>query len=211
MMTAALAKITTGWLDPSTSALAGHMIKSYYVLEHETVFASYLLSFNNFYLFKFLDYSTLLLECAFIFCVFSQRYFRLVCATACLFHFGVQLTMEISFTPNVIAYAFFVNWGVLYRMEPLKKGAQKLQSLSHEFGIMHLVILTLPIWTMYTQFRNPFTFDLGLRMFTGGTIAETLIMLAAVYISLKYIHHLLHDAIINSRLHPSKKEAKLYN
>lgn len=113
MLTAAIAKITTGWLNPSVSALVGHLVDNYFSTGRETVLATYLLSTNSLYLFKFLDYATLIIESAFIFSIFSLRNFRLVCAFACLFHLGVLLSMEIVFTPNILAYGIFVNWNYL--------------------------------------------------------------------------------------------------
>ncbi len=201
MFTAALAKIATGWLDPSASALTGHLVRNYYVTGRETVLASYLLSVNNFYLFKFLDYSTLILESAFIFSIFSLRYFRLVCAMACLFHFGVQLTMEIAFTPNIIAYAMFVNWSYLYKFKTVKTWFDKLGNLSYTNGILGLTIVSILLWLLYITFGNPFSLDFGLTSILGGNLGETLIMIIAVVISLKYIFQILHEVIEKYIIH----------
>jgi|GEM_PF-2748725 len=197
MLTAAIAKISSGWLDPSTSALAGHLVRNYFVAERETLLAFNLLSQNSLYLFKSLDYGTLILESAFIFGIFSLRYFRLVCAFACLFHLGIQLTMGISFTTNVIAYGLFVNWSYLYNFGTVKNWLYKLDSISQKVGPLTLVFLSIPIWALYVFFGNPFYADInvGLTYFLGGNLIHTIILTAAAAISLWYIYQLLNNSI----------------
>ncbi|MCW9706748.1 hypothetical protein [Fodinibius salsisoli] len=191
MFTAAFAKITTGWLDPNVSAITGHLLQNYYTTGRETLWGSMLLSINSFHLFKFLDYSTIILESAFILSIFSLKYFRLVCAMACFFHFGIQLTMGISFTPNIIAYAFFVDWSSLYNVEALKNSLQKISS--YRIGLGGLCLIALPLCAIYILFGNPFLINLGsgfIKIF-GGNLAQTIIIVIAVCISLAYIWKLL--------------------
>lgn len=197
MLTAAMAKIFSGWLDPSTSALTGHLVRYYFVAERETLTASFLLSQNSFYLFKVLDYSTIIIESAFIFTVFSLRYFRLACALACFFHLGVQLTLEISFTTNILAYALFVNWSYLYKFENVKKWLFELDKLSNKIGIVGLILASIPIWIIYTFWGNPFNFELGLSSITGGNFINTCVMIASVIISAKYIYQLVINHEVN--------------
>lgn len=191
MLTAALAKISSGWLDPSTPALAGHLVRNYFVTERETIMASFLLSQNSFYVFKFLDYSTLIIESAFIFTVFSLRYFRLTCALACFFHFGVQLTMGISFTTNILAYALFVNWAYLYNFKSVKTWFSRLDQLSKKVDFLKLIMVSIPIWALFVFIGNPFTLDLGITNIFGSNLMNTLIMVTAVAISIRYIYLML--------------------
>lgn len=200
MLTAAWAKISTGWLDPSTAALPGHLIRNYFVAGRETITASFLLSENNFYLFKFLDYSTVIIESAFILSIFSLRYFRLVCAFACLFHLGVQLSMEISFMTNVIAYALFVNWSYLLKFERAENLLVKLQSFSQHIGPAKLIVIAIPLWLTYSLWGNPFSIELGLSYITGANLIKTAIMITAVAISMRYIIELLVEFLENYKV-----------
>lgn len=195
MLTAAMAKLTSGWLNPSVSALAGHLVHNYFMRDRHTLVSTYLLSSNNFYIFKFLDYATLVIETAFIFSIFSLRTFRLVCAFAIFFHLGVQLNMEISFTPNVLAYALFVNWGYLYRFERSRGWLESLQNIFSKVGILRIVGIAIPVWFVYVYWGNPFAFSLGLSSIIGGSIVEILIMITAAIISLIYIYQYLRSLI----------------
>lgn len=195
MLTAAIPKIISGWLDPSTSALTGHLVKSYFVSERQTITAGYLLSQNNFYLFKLFDYGTIIIESAFIFALVSLRHFRLVCALACFFHFGVHLTMGISFTTNIMAYAVFVNWNYLYNFDRLKKWLANIDAHFNKVGFLKLALATIPIWLFYIYFEWSLDFNLGLTHILGGNIIDTCIMIAAVTISVVYLYNILNDSI----------------
>lgn len=209
MLTAAIAKVSTGWLDPSTSALAGHLVRNYFVAERETVLAFTLLSQNSLFLFKLLDYGTLILESAFIVAIFSKRYFRLACAFACLFHLGIQLTMEISFTTNIIAYALFVNWSYLRNFATVKNGLQKFDSISKHIGLLSLVIVSIPIWALYVFIGNPFyaNINIGLSYLLGGNLINTVILTVAATISLWYIYQLLSDPLSRSKIFSGQHQA----
>ncbi|WP_441000173.1 hypothetical protein [Fodinibius sp. SL11] len=200
MLTAAIPKIVSGWLDPSTSALAGHLVRNYFVAERETILATYLLSQNHFYLLKFLDYGTILIESAFIFSVFSLRNFRLVCALACFFHFGVQLTMGISFSTNLLAYALFVNWAYLYNFESVKHWLNRLEGFFKSIGFLKLFIVSIPVWAFYSFIGNPFAIDFGLQTILGGNFINTIIMLGAVAISARYFYRILMNFSIRNEL-----------
>ena len=200
MLTAAWAKISTGWLDPNVAALPGHLVRNYFVAGRETITASLLLSQGSFQLFKALDYGTIIIESAFILSIFSLKYFRLVCAFACLFHFGVQLSLGISFMPNIIAYGLLVNWGYLKNFDSLKALHSKFQTLSQNIGIANILIVSIPIWLIYSIWGNPFSMGFGLTYIFGANLVKTLFMLAAVVISLRYIFELLGGFLQSARL-----------
>lgn len=191
MLSAAIPKILSGWLDPSSSPLTGHLVRNYFVVGRETMLGTYLLNDHNFFVLKFLEYSTVFIESAFILTLFSLRYFRLTCALACLFHFGVQLTMGIAFTTNIIAYAMFVNWHYLNQYTAVTTLFKKLDHLFVKAGAVHILGISTLIFTCYVLLGNPFTFDLGLSTWLGANIINSLLMLTAVAVSLYYIFNLL--------------------
>lgn len=208
MLTAAIPKIISGWLDPSTSALAGHLVRNYFVADRETVLATYLLSQNNFYIFKFLDYGTIIIESAFIFTVFSLKYFRLTCALACFFHFGVQLSMGISFTTNLLAYALFINWAYLYNFESVKNWFDRLDEFSDNVGFLKILMISIPVWAFYVFIGNPFVWNLGLTNILGGNLLDILIMITAVAISIRYIYEMLMEFLSEKEFDIARSSVK---
>jgi hypothetical protein len=168
-----------------------------------------LLSQNSLFLSKLLDYGTLILESAFIVAIFSKRYFRLACAFACLFHLGIQLTMEISFTTNIIAYALFVNWSYLRNFATVKNGLQKFDSISKHIGLLTLVVVSIPIWALYVFIGNPFyaNINIGLSYLLGGNLINTVILTVAATISLWYIYQLLSDSLSRSKIFSGQHQA----
>ena len=191
MFTAALPKILTGWLDPSASALTGQLVQNYFENDRQTLLSTFLLSNYNFYLFKLLDYATVFIELAFIFSIFSLRYFRAVCAMACLFHLGVQLTLEITFIANILAYGLFVDWSKLSDFKIGKRALNTLDSKFKNTGFIKLAALSIPIGLIYVLIGNPFLADLGLNYYLGGPVLSLTVKLTAAAIALWYLSQLV--------------------
>lgn len=110
MLSAALPKATSGWLDPSTVCVKGHIVYNFYATERPTWLAAVALQHTPFWIWKCLDWMTVAIEAAFVLAMFSKLAFRTVCALAVFFHAGIHFTMDIQFFGNVMAYAMFVPW-----------------------------------------------------------------------------------------------------
>jgi hypothetical protein len=115
MLTAAVSKAASGWLDPYSHATQAHMLHNAVVTGRITWFTERMLDVDSRVFWKFFDYATLLIEVAFLFTVIRRRAFRVVCALTCFFHLGIALTMEIAYVPNLLAYAVFFDWSILER------------------------------------------------------------------------------------------------
>lgn len=110
MFTAGFAKVLGGWLDPSTHAAYGHLVKHYFVRGRTDLLASAAVGFESGIFWETVDFVTVLFEIGFLFAILRAGTTRLFAGGAVLFHFGVMLTLNISFVFNVIVYAAFINW-----------------------------------------------------------------------------------------------------
>lgn len=113
-LTAALAKILTGWLNPFTQATQGHFLVKFLFEDKTAWFAPLAYSVNTPWLWEPLDWLTVILELAILVSVLRWRWFRTAIAIAALFHLGVVLLFNISFNVNVLAYGAFVAWGHVF-------------------------------------------------------------------------------------------------
>jgi hypothetical protein len=113
MLTAALPKIASGWLDPSTLGVRAHVVHYHFLAPGDGLLGRLSLRTDSIAVWKPLDYFTLLFETGFAAAIFSPRWTRLFCAVAVVFHFGIFLAFGIDFTPSVAAYAVFFEWSAV--------------------------------------------------------------------------------------------------
>lgn len=114
MFTAGFAKILGGWLDPSTHAAYGHILKHVFVRGRSALLATAAVEMESGLLWECVDYMTVFFEAGFLAACLHQRSLRLFAGGAVLFHFGVMMSMNIAFAFNLIVYAAFVDWdGIL--------------------------------------------------------------------------------------------------
>lgn len=107
MFSAALPKLRTGWLEPSSQVIQGVLYRQYHVFGRTDLLASPALDVRSRVLWEGVDVSIVVLEAIFVIAFLSPRTMRLACAAAVLFHLGVLLTANIPFTSNVLAYGVF--------------------------------------------------------------------------------------------------------
>jgi len=113
MLTATLPKLTTGWLDPSSLAARAQVVHQHFTQPGQSLLGDLPLHWTSAWIWKPLDYLTVLLEAGFIIAVASPRAFRVFCAAAVLFHFAIFIAFGIDFTANVAAYAVIFEWSIL--------------------------------------------------------------------------------------------------
>jgi hypothetical protein len=192
MLTAAIPKITSGWLDPSVSALMGHLARNYHITERSTFLAEFFLVHNNLAFFKLLDYSTLVLEAGFMIAMFRWRWFLTFCAAACLFHFGVLLMMGITFVNNVIAYAAFVPWLYFLKGGTMEKAVIYLDRMREKVNLIRLLLITLPVWAILVFVSHPLQFSHPwISYYLGGALHSVVILTVSAGISLVYLLSLI--------------------
>ena len=113
MLTSALPKLASGWLDPSVLAARAHVVHYRFVAPHDGLLGALPLELTNRLVWKPIDYLTLLFELGFVVAIASPRWTRLFCAAAVVFHFAVFLAFGIDFTRNVVAYSIFFEWSII--------------------------------------------------------------------------------------------------
>ncbi len=130
MLSAALPKITSGWLSLATQSARGHLLGNRLETERVTAIGSAMLKTLPTAAWELLDWATILLEGSFIFAVFSPRNFRLVCAVGVLFHSGTHWSMDIFFPTNLAVYAVFFDWQSLVGNTAVARAIEKIVSLT---------------------------------------------------------------------------------
>jgi hypothetical protein len=113
MLTSALPKLASGWLDPSVLAARAHVVHYRFVAPHDGLLGALPIDLTNGLVWKSIDYLILLFELGFLVAIASPRWTRLFCAVAVVFHFAVFLAFGIAFTRNVVAYSIFFEWSRL--------------------------------------------------------------------------------------------------
>jgi hypothetical protein len=106
--TAGLPKLLGGWMDPENSATAGFLIKKYYTGEENLYLVDFFATLDNLFIYKMLDYGTLVFELGFIIAIISPRWCLRAIGIAAGFHLGVLLTLNIPFTLHVLVFLPFI-------------------------------------------------------------------------------------------------------
>lgn len=163
--TAGFAKLIGGWLDPTTHATQGHLVKQFFVRGRQDLLAPQALGLSNGFVWEVLDYLTVFFELGFLVAVFVPRLFRLFAAAAVLFHCSTVLMLNIAFTFNLIVYAAFLPWDAAYRgLRPWWQRATAGASAAWwvpAAGLVALMVLGSPL--LWLDPLLPFTSDLSGR------------------------------------------------
>jgi hypothetical protein len=155
MFTAAFQKAVSGWLDPTASAVFGHGLRNAIADHRESTAWHLAVQVLPFAAWKMADYLTLAFEVGFLVAMFRRRSFLILCAVACLFHFGVALLMQIMFLTNVIAYAAFVHWDQVAARLTISNTISRLRAwLERRTGVELLVAVGL-LSAVSLQWRHP--------------------------------------------------------
>jgi len=110
MFTAGLPKILGGWLDPTTQATQGRLLRQFFVHGRQDLLAPLALELHAPLLWESVDVATVAFEVGFLVAVLHPFTTRLFAAGALFFHTGVLLVLNISFAFNFIVYAAVVPW-----------------------------------------------------------------------------------------------------
>ena len=113
MLTSALPKVASGWLDPSTLAVRAHVVHYHFVAPHDGLLGTMPLESSSSLVWKLLDYFTVFFEAGFVLAIASPRWTRMFCAAAVVFHFGIFVAFGIDFTGSVVVYAIFFEWSMV--------------------------------------------------------------------------------------------------
>ena len=111
MFQAGWAKLTSGWLDPTTHSTYGHLAYNYFATGRHTWAAGNTLQIAPGWFLEAADWSAVVLEVGFGLALFHRETMHFFLAFACLFHVGVWILFDIAFPTNVVVYAAFLPYG----------------------------------------------------------------------------------------------------
>lgn len=114
MFTAGFPKVLGGWLDPGTQATQGHFLNQYLVKGRDAFLADHAIGLRHILIWETMDWGTIIFEIGFFVSVLKARWFKLFVTVAVFFHFSTLMILNISFLPNFLAYAAFLNWTRIY-------------------------------------------------------------------------------------------------
>jgi hypothetical protein len=139
MLTAAIPKAASGWLSPQLEACRGQLISNYLENFRPTWVTDTLLQIHSHLFWKMADWSTLVIEGGFIFCIFSLPAIRFLACCAVFFHAFVFFSMDILFSFNLAAYACLLDLRVLLRKAWIRRTVGHFRRLAHAAPLYLLV------------------------------------------------------------------------
>jgi uncharacterized membrane protein YphA (DoxX/SURF4 family) len=115
MFTAGVPKLLSGWLDPRTAAVQGHVVHRVYAVGINDYLVLPLLRVDLGLVWEIFDYFVVIFELAFLLAFLRPRLFRAWLVIAVGFHLANLLVLNISFTANLVVYLLFINWESILR------------------------------------------------------------------------------------------------
>ena len=165
MFTAGLPKLLGGWLDPATQATQGRLVRQFFVHGRQDFLAPLALNLHAPVLWEMADIATVLFEMGFLVAVLHPFTTRLFAAGAILFHTGVLLTLNISFSFNFIVYAAVLPWPRISQLLPLPSFSLLPRSSWAQSGLLvGLSALVYVVGSPLLWINNVATFSSGLTM-----------------------------------------------
>ena len=108
MFTAAHAKYTGGWFHHDLQSSQIFFYQYRFALEWDDLLSDTFDSIKSQVFWEIMDHATVIFEAAFIVSILKPKCFRFMIYLATIFHLGVLLMMNISFTISVGLYALFI-------------------------------------------------------------------------------------------------------
>lgn len=160
MLTAGIAKLTAGWLDPTTHAVQGFTFQQVYSFDLTGWLGAAITHVSSPWFWEPMDWAAVLLECSVVvLALLGLRWLRLGLAFLALFHLGVMLMMNIAFAGSIVVYAAFVPWSRLH-VRPVRVPASGWVAVG----------LALAVWQFVEQVGNADGLVGTLVVFTGAMI-----------------------------------------
>lgn len=145
MATAGWAKLSTGWLDPTTHATYGYLTQ-FYARGGGGPLAELALTSRPEWLHELADWAAVSLELGFLAAAFWRPAFRWCLGLAMVFHLGNWLLFDIPFGSNVVAYGAFVPWSRLVPSRWLSRAPRP-----STLGAVGLLALGYGAWMMLAE------------------------------------------------------------
>lgn len=182
MLSAALPKSHSGWLNPHVEPCRGQLLLNYIGAERPTRLANAMLKITSPVFWKFLDYSTVLLEGSFVLAMFRLPAMRFIAASACLFHASIYFSMAIFFSSNLAAYLCLVDFRIFLRWRIFRAALIRFDRLAQRVRIVPLALGTALLYAGYVAAGYP----RWMTSVTFLTVAASATLIVGV-ISLAYL------------------------
>lgn len=180
MFTAGLPKILGGWLDPTTQATQGRLVRQFFVHGRQDLLAPLAVALDTLALWEPADVATVVFEVGFLAAILHPFTTRLFAAGAILFHTGVLLVLNISFSFNFIVYAAVMPWPqIAAKGQWLSSLAPRLRLPAWGRGSLVLAVAGL----LYTA-GSPALWLNDLGAFASGLTVTDLIVFGLAWIGL---------------------------
>lgn len=155
MLSASVPKMLSGWLNPRAHAVLGQVILyQSFVTGRQNPISKAALHIHSAWFWEPFDWFSCGIELAFI-CVFFWRpMFRLVCALATLFYFGIVLLLRIYSWATLLSYGAFADWDEMAEYFPYNLLRKLATRISRASPIFVLIIAALTT-SIYLVFGNP--------------------------------------------------------
>ena len=189
MFTAGFPKILGGWLDPSTQAVHGRLVRQVFVHGRRDLLAPLAVDIHNPVLWEFFDVATVVFEVGFLVAVLHPITTRLFAAGAVAFHTGVMVVMNIVFTFHLIVYAAVLPWSrIADRLPRSPFRNRQTQSRWYELGLQGGLVLSTAAFfyavgspLLWLNDTTHFTSDVSAVDLIAFTLAWTLLVAIGMF------------------------------
>jgi hypothetical protein len=147
--TAFYSKAKSGWLDPRLECCHGQLLLNALGAERPSRVADAIFGIHQHLFWKALDYGTVAMEGAFLWCSARLMAMRFVTAAACFFHAGIYFSMDIFFWANLIVYLSLVDGRIVLRRRLGRRLLRGWMAMVRGMGVSHLLVAAMAVRLLY--------------------------------------------------------------
>lgn len=161
--TSGFAKIYGGWLSTDGAATWQYFINVFYKTGRTDLLANYFTQLDNLYLWESLDWFVVCFETLFLPAVFFPKIFRFFCLLGVIFHFGVFLILNISFSIHIIVFLLFINWNnnKLSNSKMFNRLCKIVSTTIKKVNLIGIVVLSITYMILFYSNKKTYLVDGG--------------------------------------------------
>ncbi|MEO6328859.1 MAG: hypothetical protein ABIO55_08000 [Ginsengibacter sp.] len=163
MFTSGVQKIQGGWWKWGSEAVRYNFIENYILNDKRRLLADFFFSIKSHLVWKFFDYSTLVLEIGFLFSAVNRRSFQFFLFCGVVFHIIVLLMFNIRFYSNLLVYLLFIDWPSIARTFKITYNTLSQKRYTKALYVFFFLGITLNVYWIYSIiFKEPVFFLPGI-------------------------------------------------
>jgi len=170
MLSACISKAKSGWLSPHLECCRGQFLLNYIGAVRPTVAGKAMAAITSPLFWKFLDYSTVAIEGAFVLAMFRLPAIRLVAASAAIFHASISFSMGIFFVSNLIAYLSLVDFRLVLRYRWARTLLRAFDQLALRVQFLPLALIVALLTLAYVLSGEPVWINNAVLLTTSSFI-----------------------------------------